>query len=164
VAGETDRTVRESIIDRLIDHDVHTGADPSATWGDSVARTKRALLRDLDWLLNTRRTVEIPPPSCPEVLRSVYAFGLLDISSLSADAESTRQILVREIEECIRVFEPRLTQVRVSTVETEVGEQRQLRFVIEGLLRMEPNPVRVLFDTVLELSSGKIMVGEGLDA
>ena len=65
------------------------------------------------------------------------------------------------MEECIRIFEPRLTGVRVTPVEEKEGAQRRVRFVIEGLLRMEPNPERVLFDSVLDLASGKIQVVGG---
>jgi len=44
----------------------------------------------------------------------------------------------------------------VSLVETE-GEnaRRELRFLIEAVLRMDPNPEPVVFDTVLEFSSGE---------
>jgi type VI secretion system protein ImpF len=164
VVNSVGRAARESILDRLVDDEVRGTADRDPTLGESVARIKASLLRDLEWLLNTRRTIEPAPASCPEVRRSVYSFGLPDVTSLSADAEGTRQLLVREIEECIRIFEPRLTQVSVVAVDTADGERRQLRFVIDGLLRMEPNPVRVLFDTVLELSSGKIVVDGESDA
>jgi predicted component of type VI protein secretion system len=35
-----------------------------------------------------------------------------------------------------------------------------LRFQIEGLLRTEPAPARVFFDTTLELTKGEYEVGE----
>ena len=35
----------------------------------------------------------------------------------------------------------------------------RMKFVVEGLLRMEPNPERVMFDTVLETGSGKFIIG-----
>ena len=48
--------------------------------------------------------------------------------------------------------------VKVSLIETDDEGRRQLRFLIEGLLRMEPNPEQVVFDTVLEISSGEYHV------
>jgi type VI secretion system protein ImpF len=52
--------------------------------------------------------------------------------------------------------------VKVSLTESDEDGSRQLRFLIEGLLRMEPNPEQVVFDTVLEMSSGEYHVkGDG---
>jgi predicted component of type VI protein secretion system len=36
---------------------------------------------------------------------------------------------------------------------------RLLHFQIEGMLRTDPAPERIVFDTVLELSSGEYQVG-----
>jgi type VI secretion system protein ImpF len=154
-----ERTARPSVLDRLIDHDPRVASDPTPTLAESVRRYKESVLRDLEWLLNTRRSIIPIPEECPEVRRSVARFGLPDINSMSGDSDVTRRHLVRDIEECIERFEPRLTGVRVSLVSDADEAQRRVRFVIEGLLRMEPNPERVLFDTELDLSSGRIMVG-----
>jgi len=158
VAESYERTARPSVIDRLIDLEPRVAADPGISLGESVRRYKDSVLRDLEWLLNTRRTIVPLPGECVEAMKSAFVYGLPDISSMSSDSDPTRRQLLRDVEECIRIFEPRLTGVRVSPVEEVDGSQRRVRFVIEGLLRMEPNPERVLFDTVLDLSSGKIQV------
>lgn len=163
MAREAERTVRQTVLDRLLDDNRGVG-DAPLTWSESVERMKTSLLRDLEWLLNTRRSIERVPPNCPELRRSLFSYGLPDVSSLSSDSEVTRDLLMRDIEESIELFEPRLTQVRISPAEDGSPAQRRIRFVIEGLLRMEPNPERVLFDTVLELSSGKIFVGGDANA
>jgi len=63
------------------------------------------------------------------------------------------------------LFEPRLSGVRVSIATTDEEGRRELRFVIDGLLRMEPSPEQVVFDTVLEVTSATFEVrGEGADA
>jgi hypothetical protein len=41
---------------------------------------------------------------------------------------------------------------------------RLARFVIEAMLKMEPNPERVVFDTVLETPTGKFSVSDDADA
>jgi type VI secretion system protein ImpF len=161
VAQNDDRTARLSVIDRLIDFEPRVAADPSISLNESVRRYKESVLRDLEWLLNTRRTILTVPEECAEVARSTFVYGLPDISSMSGDSEPTRRQLLRDVEECIRIFEPRLSGVRVSPVEEQEGAQRRVRFIIEGLLKMEPNPERVLFDTMLDLSSGRIQVAGG---
>ena len=156
-APANERTVRLSVIDRLIDSEPGLAGDPTTTWDESVRQLKMALLRDVEWLLNTRRIPEPAPDHYPEVQRSVYHFGIPDVSSLSSDSDASRQKLQQHIEESIRIFEPRLTRVRV--VPTQEGmEGREIRFVIEALLRMDPNPERVIFDTVLETASGEFRV------
>jgi len=161
---ELERTVRQSVLDRLIDHEPGLAADRPSTWRASVEELKQSLLRDLEWLLNARRIVDPAPDSCPELQNSVYHFGLPDITSLSPESEAARLKLVRQIEACIRQFEPRLLGVRAYIAqEPELG-RRQVRFVVEGVLNIEPNPERVVFDTVLETSTGKFVVGGEADA
>lgn len=157
-------TVRLSVLDRLTDAEGGE-VDGFSNWESSVDGLKQSLVRDLEWLLNTRRIAEPAPDYYGEVVRSVYNFGLPDISSRSADSVDAQQLLLRDIEESIRVFEPRLTDVRVHLRPNAEEGARQARFVIEAMLRMEPNPERVVFDTVLETPTGKFFVrGEDEDA
>lgn len=159
----TEPTIRLSVVDRLLDQ-AGGVEEASASWSASVEGLKRSLVRDLEWLLNTRRIAEPAPDIYPEVRRSVYHFGLPDVSSRSADSVEVQQVLSRDIEECIRIFEPRLTDVRVTLRQSTEEGSRQARFVIEALLRMEPNPERVVFDTVLETPTGKFFVRGDDDA
>jgi len=63
------------------------------------------------------------------------------------------------------LFEPQLSNVRVTVATADEEGRRELRFVIDGLLRMEPSPEQVVFDTVLEVTSATFEVrGEGADA
>jgi type VI secretion system protein ImpF len=70
----------------------------------------------------------------------------------------TRRLVMRQVEECLRQFEPRLTAVRVSEAEVKVESARQLRFVVEGMLQLDPIPEPIVFDTVLDSSSGRFSV------
>jgi type VI secretion system protein ImpF len=83
---------------------------------------------------------------------------LPDVTSLSADSMETRRLLLRQVEECLRQFEPRLASVRVSEAESKNESSRQLRFVVEGMLQLDPVPEPVVFDTVLDSSSGHFNV------
>jgi type VI secretion system protein ImpF len=69
-----------------------------------------------------------------------------------------RQRLLRFIEQTIEIFEPRLAGVRVRSVDSANSGPRILRFQIEGLLKMDPAPEQILFDTVLQLNSGEYQV------
>ena len=68
---EVERTVQWSVLDRLIDTDVDASTEPPMTWAQSVRELKRALRRDLEWLLNTRRIVVPAPEGFTELPRSL---------------------------------------------------------------------------------------------
>jgi type VI secretion system protein ImpF len=61
------------------------------------------------------------------------------------------------MESVITVFEPRLKRVKVRT-EPLSDNSRDLRFVIDGLLNVDPAPEPVRFDTVLEIGRGQYEV------
>ena len=156
---EIEPTVRQSVLDRLIDTEPLQSGDGTLTWGESVRRLRAAVMRDVEWLLNTRRVIQPAGSHRPQLSSSVYNFGLPDISSRSRDSDETRQALMRQIEECITTFEPRLTAVQVVAREPGGGETKhRLRFTIDALLKMEPDPERVTFDTVLEVTSGEFQI------
>jgi type VI secretion system protein ImpF len=164
--NEIERTVQPSLLDRLTDTDPRTPADPRVTFAESVRRFKASIQRDLEWLLNTRRIPEPPPEDWFEHLpRSVYYYGIPDITSLSRDSRESRHVLLRDVEDAISAFEPRLSDVRISVIEAE-GEhfRRELRFHIEATLRMDPTPEQVVFDTVLNFASGEYDVAGVRDA
>ena len=157
---ELERTVQPSLIDRLTDEDPRTSLDSRTTYAESLRRFKAAMQRDLEWLLNTRRIAETPPEEFEEVHKSVYMFGVPDITSMSRDSLPARRRLLHYVEEALVQFEPRLTHLRVSLVEMDAEEKRrELRFVVEATLRLDPTPEQVMFDTVLQFSSGQYAIG-----
>lgn len=149
---EPDPNVTLSVLDRLIDNDPGSPADPPAGRLQTVRQLKAALRRDLEWLLNTRRSPEAVTDKTSLLSKSLYNYGLPDISNLSIQAVQDQNRLLRMMEGTIAAFEPRIIGPRV-TLETSGPSSRVLRFVIEGLLDMDPAPERVSFDTTLELSS-----------
>lgn len=158
---EADRTVQWSVLDRLIDTEPDSAAEAPLTWAQSVRELKRGVRRDLEWLLNTRRIVEPAPEGLAELRQSLYNYGLPDITSASAESTDSRNWLRRQVEETITLFEPRLTNVRVTVVAGDEAGRREVRFVVEALLRMEPSPEQVVFDTVLEVASSTFAVAGG---
>lgn len=143
-----------SVLDRLIDRDPKSRSEIPLSRAQSLRELKLALKRDLEWLLNTRKTIDPSPDTARETVRSVYHYGLADISSRSVLSSRDHADLVREMESVIAIFEPRLKRARVR-MEREEGSFRALKFVIEGLLCMDPAPEPVRFDTVLELGKGE---------
>jgi type VI secretion system protein ImpF len=155
---ETNINVTPSLIDRLIDLDPGTLSDPPSTRSQSVRQLKLALRRDLEWLLNTRRIPEEAPEAYVQVRHSLYNYGLPDLTSLALNSPRDKSRLLRMIELTLAEFEPRLTGVRVRAVDDGNGAPRVLRFQIEALLKMDPVPEQIFFDTILQLSTGDCQV------
>jgi type VI secretion system protein ImpF len=143
-----------SVLDRLIDREPKNSSEIPLTRAQSLRELRLGLKRDLEWLLNTRRTIDPAPDSARETVRSVYHYGFADISSKSVLSTRDHSDLVREMETAIAIFEPRLKRAKVRMEQVEAG-YRTLKFVIEGLLCMDPAPEPVRFDTLLELGKGE---------
>jgi type VI secretion system protein ImpF len=156
---EIERTVQPSVLDRLTDEDPQSSQDPRITYAESLRQFKRTVQRDLEWLLNTRQIPFPAPEEFPELRASLYNYGIPDITSMSRDSLDARTQLLSQVEEALRVFEPRLANISISVVEVE-GEahRRELRFIVDATLRLDPTPEQVMFDTVLHFTSGQIDV------
>ena len=148
----TETLVTQSVLDRLT-----AVEDWPATRSQSVRFFRDALKRDLEWLLNTRQPPLPQLASWPTAKASVINFGLPDITSLGLTSASDQRSMRLAIEACLRNFEPRLSDVRV-TLESSDTTNRRLRFHIEGTMRLDPAPEEISFDTVLELASGEYKV------
>jgi type VI secretion system protein ImpF len=157
---DAETVVTQSVLDRLIDREPKSSAEAPLTRAQSVRQLKASLRRDLEWLLNTRQIAEDVPEAYVELSHSLYNYGLADITALSFSNTKDRTRLLRTLEQTIRIFEPRLMSVRVMPVETagDGPNRRILRFQIEGLLKMDPAPEQISFDTVLQLTSGEYQV------
>jgi type VI secretion system protein ImpF len=154
---EAEANVTLSILERLVDTDLSARTDPPLGRAQSLRQLKAALRRDIEWLLNTRRSIEEVKDSGLELERSLFNYGLPDITALGIHSVQDQNRLLWMIESTIANFEPRIQDARV-TMEPVAGIARVLRFQIQGLLRIDPAPERVTFDTVLELTSGEYEV------
>ena len=148
----TETLVTQSVLDRLM-----AVEEWPTTRAQSLRYFKEALKRDLEWLLNTRQPPIATIDNHPLAKSSTLNYGLPDISSMGLNSASDNRRLRLAIETCLRNFEPRLMDVRVTLEQSDTAERR-LRFHIEGSMKLDPAPEEISFDTVLELSSGEYKV------
>jgi type VI secretion system protein ImpF len=156
---EPEQSVSQSVLERLIDRDPkNQSPELPLTRAQSVRHLKASVRRDLEWLLNTRRTPEPAGKEYEDVEQSLYNYGLPDISSFNWQSSRDRQRLCRMLEDALKTFEPRLLRAKVVPLEALSGSQHVVRFQIEGMLDMDPAPEHISFDTVLQLTSGEYQV------
>lgn len=146
-----------TVLDRLIDEEPKNRVEAPLTYSKSLAKLKVGLRRDLENLLNSRRNPEDVPESCVETAKSVHMYGFPDISSLPANFMYDQNRLISLLQETLNNFEPRLQGVKVTLVQA-AGHSRVVRFVIEGMLMIDPTPEHVVYDAALELTSGEYQV------
>jgi type VI secretion system protein ImpF len=155
--------VTQSLLDRLVDRskdkdsDYAASGDESSNRSDSFRRFKDGVKRDLEWLLNTRQTPDPADEEYPELQLSLFNYGLPDITSIGLHSSRDRDRMLRMLETTVRRFEPRISGVKVS-LEPPSANSRTLRFRIDGMLRVDPAPEPVTFNTVLEITSGQYEV------
>jgi type VI secretion system protein ImpF len=159
-----DVTVTLSVLDRLLDNEPGSQVESPLSRAQSVRLLKNAVRRDLEWLLNTRRIFQEPDERLKEVNRSVYVYGLPDVSGFTMASPSDQARLLRSLVATIKLFEPRLGNVRIVPIESAATGIQEFRLRIEALLLMDPSPEPISFDTVIELKSGACRLSGGAHA
>jgi type VI secretion system protein ImpF len=164
MAKEPERPVQQPLLDRLRDDHPELAGDPTLTRADSVRLLKDSVRRDLEDLLNTRRVGLGDPETQPELARSILYYGIPDLSSMSRDSPEVLTRLARSLEQVIAAHEPRLDNVRIALAPRDAGPLSEVRFTVEAMLRLDPSPERVAFDTVLAKGSGEVEIRGVTDA
>jgi len=154
---DNETRITPSVLDRLIDDEPGQSREAPTSRPKSVGDLKQSVKRDLEWLLNTRQVVGGAPPGLKELNRSLATYGLPDFSAVSIKSPADQARMERTLENAIGAFEPRLEGVTVTIIPPRDVEQK-MRFRIEARLRVEPAPVPVTFDTVLQASSNQYLV------
>ncbi len=140
-----------SVLDRLIDQDPERSGEQAMTLKQMGEALKDAVRRDLEDLLNTRRRPFSLPDGLDELERSSFQFGIPDFSGANMSSLERRRRYLKGIEELIRTHEPRFSSVRVVPVDERRNAERSLHFRIEAVLRTEPMPESVLYDSHVDV-------------
>lgn len=146
-----------SILDRLIDSEPRVSTEPQSARNYQPAQIKEAVKRDLEWLLNSKQLLADWPEELRQLEKSMLTYGMPDFSSSTLSNTAHQDRLRRAVEETVARFEPRLYRVSVTLVEGREFD-RSLRFRIDAMLRVDPAPEPVAFDSVLQLSTRAFVV------
>src|SRR5262249_23906014 len=156
--GDDGSSVELPLIDRLIDDAPDTLRDRPLPPSETMAVLRRSVRRDLEALLNARRRWRSWPIELEELKVSPVGYGISDFSAGAFKAPARRDELRLEVEETTRRFEPRLTNVRVTAIDRGDGLEATLRLRIEAMLRAEPAPEPIAFDTLVDATTADVEV------
>lgn len=147
-----------SVFDRLIDDNPDSARDPAPARAQTLTDLRNAIRRDLEDLLNTRRRVVGWPDDLTELESSVLNYGVPDILAENLATETRRREVVAQMEAAIRRWEPRFVRLSVSLLENSDQTDRTLRFRIEAMIRADPAPEPLVFDSVVDPTSNVVSV------
>ncbi|HJZ57389.1 MAG TPA: type VI secretion system baseplate subunit TssE [Gemmataceae bacterium] len=146
----SDQPLVPSVLDRLLDDNPEVSSEPAKNRAQLLRDMKLSVRRDLENLLNARRRNLVPPPGLSELADSLLSYGIPDFSGTGPATAKDREAFCRVIEGIIRENEPRLVRVAVELAANPEAADRTLRFRIDALLRADPAPEPVIFDSTLE--------------
>jgi len=124
----------------------------------SLRRYRRAVLRDLDWLLNTGARASTEDfAEFAEVARSVLNYGIPDLCGSTASGLKPEEF-ERQLVEAVRAFEPRILPHTVAVeVRAAYGQMdhNAITFEIRGELWARPVPESLYIRTEVDLETGQ---------
>ncbi|MFO0983704.1 MAG: type VI secretion system baseplate subunit TssE [Planctomycetota bacterium] len=116
------------------------------TLSENTHEATRSILRHLQKMLNSRQG------HAPAQLD----YGIPDPSEVAHSFPDAINQMQRAIRICIEKYEPRLTQVSIAHIETEL-DVLSLRYQITGQITASTERTAITFDTVVD-ASGRIQV------
>ena len=158
---EADPVAQLSLLDRLIDEEPDKPRDPPLSSAESISVLRRSVRRDLEALLNTRRRWRSWSEGYVELAASSLGYGISDFSAGAFNDPRRREWLRSDVEQTIRRFEPRLVRLRVTLMDPKDELEARLHLRIEGLLRVEPAPEPIAFDTLVDAATAEVLVKPG---
>jgi type VI secretion system protein ImpF len=146
--------VQLSIFDRLLEDSEFNALGGSVS---DIHVVRNAVLRDVENLLNTRRTIYKPPESYTYLKQSLFVYGLEDFVAKNPKNIQVRKVLKASIQDTLTKFEPRLRDVSVEMKEDD-GISRNLCFIIRAILYADPIQEPICFDTWFSVSRGEYKI------
>ena len=163
--GPSKDRILPALLDRLTDDDPGQ-PEGRRDRGFTLRDYRRAVLRDLTWLLNANS----PPPfesvhEYPLVARSVLNYGMSELAGLTASTLSP-DVLEKLVRDAIRTFEPRVIpstlSVRAVAASGAADEAagNVIHLEIRGQIWAEPMPEALYVKTEIDLESGHCKLKE----
>ncbi len=155
----SDQPLVPSVLDRLIDERPDESREAPKTRGQALREVKLSLQRDLENLLNTRRRATGWPADLTELELSLVHYGIPDIAGADLGSEENRQVNLRgPWPKRSAVSSPVSSRWPCGCCKTPIRWSARLRFRIDALLRAEPAPEPVVFDSSMQPATCSVQV------
>ncbi|TDT99767.1 MULTISPECIES: type VI secretion system baseplate subunit TssE [Azorhizobium] len=118
--------------------------------GPRVARIRDGIRQDLQDLLNTPNRVIGWSQALDQLDTSILNYGIMDLCTANLSTEQQRAAVVEEIGRMIRLYEPRLSDMRIHALANADPSDRSLRLRIEARIYVENEVEPIIFNTVVD--------------
>lgn len=152
-----EQDTQASILDRLVDNEPGVSHEPVQRRFTTISQVRESVVRDLENLLNTRKSIHVVPETDVQVTSSLFTYGVRDFISYSPRSPSVRQQIRQEIERIVVLYEPRIRNASVR-LDAAAGFERTLRFRISGLLAVGSVTAPITFDTCFDINRGDYFI------
>ncbi len=154
--------LQPALLDRLTDDTPELRSEPDERRTMTKAQLRRAVLRDLHWLLNAVQPLPARAArEYPALAGSVLNLGLPPLAGQLASKIDVATV-ERAIREAVQRFEPRIlassVQVRALEATSVLDTHNVVEFEIRGQLWAQPMPLEILLRTQLDLEAGSVRV------
>jgi type VI secretion system protein ImpF len=152
------RTLSRSVLDRLLDDAPDMEVDPLVSLSDQVREMREVIRRDLEALLNTRRSPSGPPGALKELNDALVSYGMDGVLSANLVTDASKDKLAQSIERRISMFETRLSDVRVTILKNRMEGERALRMRIQATFRLHEGMPPISFESKIDPSTQRFLV------
>lgn len=154
--AEQRQYIQLSVFDRL-----ESGVDSGMLGGraSDIEIVRQSVLRDVENLLNTRRSIIEPPEGYRYLNQSMFVYGLEDFVAKNPKNPEVRNALQSSIVNTLTKFEPRLKGVSVEFNDQE-GNDQNLCFSVMATLYADPIHEPIYFDTWFSVNRGEYKIKE----
>ncbi|MCP4041633.1 MAG: type VI secretion system baseplate subunit TssE [Gammaproteobacteria bacterium] len=153
--------LQPSLLDRLTDNEPHKTQEPRKARVLSMRQLRAGVLRDLGWLLNSRKLSSVQDlDHYPLVASSVLNYGMPELTGHTSSSVDIGEV-ENMLRQCIMDYEPRIipesVKVRAEVVEEEMSHNA-VSFEIEGQLWAQPMPIHLFLKTEMDLEGGQVAI------
>jgi type VI secretion system protein ImpF len=158
--NRNDRPLLPSVLDRLLDDEPGGRREAAPSPSQVLRELKQSVRRDLENVLNTRVSNLTWEPHLSELNQSLLTYGLPDFSAANLGSAQDREAFCDLVRAVITRLEARLMNVNVVPLTAAEPLDRTFRLRIDAVLRTEPAPEPVVFDSSVEPATGDVQVRE----
>ena len=153
--------LQPALLDRLADDHRASATEADEQRVMTKQQIRRAVLRDLSWLLNAVQPLAAQAERYPVAADSVLNYGLPPMAGQLASRIDV-SLLERSIRGAIQRFEPRILAdtlaVRAIEFDSVMATHNIIEFEIRGFLWAQPVPLELLLRTQLDLEAGQVEI------
>ncbi|MFO1052655.1 MAG: type VI secretion system baseplate subunit TssE [Planctomycetota bacterium] len=142
--------IRLPLLLALTDDDPDSQVESRGQMRARLRQFRESVRQDLQDLLNTRNRCISWPREYEQLERSVFDYGIADVTGINLASPERRAQFLGEIAQVIRRHDARFEEVHVVPLDSQDPLDRTLRFRIEATVRVEAGRDTATFDFQLE--------------